>query len=209
MYSEDDLLMLSALQHLLFCPRQCALIHIEQLWTENRLTAEGRILHERVHTAARESRRKIKVEFDMPIRSLQLGLIGRADVVEFYLQDDGTWQPFPVEYKRGRPKKDDSDRVQLCAQAMCLEEMLDVDVPEGALYYGKKKRRLGVEFAHTLRDKVEQTARELYILLDSGKTPSPVYSRRCESCSFVETCLPKTAGKKGKVHKYMIRMTAP
>jgi CRISPR-associated exonuclease Cas4 len=209
MYNEDDLLMLSALQHLLFCPRQCALIHIEQLWEENRLTAEGRILHERVHTAARESRRKVKIEFDMPIRSLTLGLIGRADVVEFHLQVDGTWLPFPVEYKRGRPKKDDSDRVQLCAQAMCLEEMLDEGVPEGALYYGKKKRRTGVIFDENLRKKVRRTSRVLHELLDSGKTPPPVYSRRCESCSFVETCLPKTMGKKGNVRNYMARMTSP
>ena len=208
MYSEDDLLMLSALQHLLFCPRQCALIHVEQLWTENRLTAEGRILHERVHTAARESRRKIKVEFDMPIRSLQLGLIGRADVVEFRLQEDGIWQPFPVEYKRGRPKKDDSDRVQLCAQAMCLEEMLGKEVAEGALYYGQKKRRVGVEFDQDLRNTVRQAALDLHNLFDAGKTPPPVYSRRCESCSFIETCLPKTAGKKGKVRNYMNRMTS-
>lgn len=207
MYSEDDLLMLSALQHLLFCPRQCALIHIEQLWTENRLTAEGRILHERVHTAARELRRTTRVEFDMPIRSLQLGLIGRADVVEFRLQEDGIWQPFPVEYKHGRPKKDDSDRVQLCAQAMCLEEMLGRDVAEGALYYGQKKRRVGVEFDQDLRNMVTQASLDLHNLFDSGKTPPPVYSSRCESCSFIETCLPKTAGKKGKVRNYMTRMT--
>ncbi len=209
MYNEDDLLMLSALQHYLFCPRQCALIHVEQLWVENRLTAEGRILHERVHKAAKESRRKIRIEFDMPIRSLALGLIGRADVVEFYFQEDGIWQPFPVEYKRGQPKKDDSDRVQLCAQAICLEEMLGEDVPEGALYYGKKKRRTGVEFDETLRNKVIQTAQTLHDLLDSGKTLPPVYSRRCESCSFVEICLPKTTGKKGTVRNYMTKMTAP
>ncbi len=208
MYSEDDLLMLSALQHLLFCPRQCALIHVEQLWVENRLTAEGRILHERVHSAARESRRTIKVEFDMPIRSLQLGLIGRADVVESHRQSDSSWQPYPVEYKRGRPKKDDSDRVQLCAQAICLEEMLGRDVPDGALYYGQKKRRVGVFFDRELRDKVLLTARQLHTLVASEETPPPVYARRCESCSFIDTCLPKTAGKKGKVQRYMTRMTA-
>ena len=209
MYSEDDLLMLSALQHYLFCPRQCALIHVEQLWVENRLTAEGRILHERVHTAAKESRRKIRVEFDMPIRSLVYGLIGRADVVEFHLQGDGIWLPFPVEYKRGRPKKDDSDRVQLCAQAICLEEMLGEDVPEGALYYGKKKRRTGVIFDENLRNKVMHTSQALHDLLDSKKTPPPVYGSRCESCSFVETCLPKTTGKKGTVQNYMTKMIAP
>ena len=113
LFAEDDLIMVSARQHYLFCPRQCALIHLEQQWLENRLTAEGRILHERVHTSGRESRRTLRVEFDVPIRSLRLGLIGRADIVEFHRQEDRTWQPLPVEYKRGRPKRDDSDRVQL------------------------------------------------------------------------------------------------
>ncbi len=207
MYNEDDLLMLSALQHLLFCPRQCALIHIEQQWMENRLTAEGRILHERVHTAAKESRRKVRVEFDMPIRSLELGLIGRADVVEFHLMDDGAWQPFPVEYKRGRPKKDDSDRVQLCAQAMCLEEMLSIEVPAGALYYGKKKRRTAVEFDQQLRHTTRETSRALHNLLTSRTTPPPKYSPRCDSCSFMELCLPKTTGKKNKVADYMQQMS--
>lgn len=207
MYSEDDLLMLSALQHFLFCPRQCALIHIEQLWLENRLTAEGRILHERVHTAAKESRRKIRVEFDMPIRSLELGLIGRADVVEFHLQGDGAWLPYPVEYKRGRPKKDDSDRVQLCAQALCIEEMLETDVPAGALYYGKKKRRLKIEFDEKLRKTTCETAAALHALLTGGQTPAPEYNRRCDRCSFVDLCLPETIGKKRKVSAYMQRLT--
>jgi CRISPR-associated exonuclease Cas4 len=207
MYTEDDLLMLSALQHLLFCPRQCALIHIEQLWTENRLTAEGRVLHERVHTAASDSRRTVRIEYDMPIRSLRLGVSGRADVVEMHLRDDGEWLPFPVEYKRGRPKKDDSDRVQLCAQALCLEEMLDCRIPEGALYYGQKKRRTAVEFDDRLRRITEETAVRLHTLLSGTVTPPPEYSRRCESCSFIDTCLPRTVGKKCGVQDYMTRMT--
>lgn len=202
MYNEDDLLMISALQHLRFCPRQCALIHIEQQWTENRLTAEGRILHERVHTAGKESRRSIKIEFDVPVRSLRLGLIGRADIVEFHLQEDGCWLPFPVEYKRGRPKKDDSDRVQLCAQAICLEEMLHIKVPAGALYYGKKKRRSEVVFDQSIRQTTIDTADELHNLINGGITPPPVYNRGCESCSFIETCLPKTTGKTN-VAKYL------
>ncbi|WP_028586061.1 CRISPR-associated protein Cas4 [Desulfogranum mediterraneum] len=208
MYSEDDLLMISALQHLLFCPRQCALIHLEQQWTENRLTAEGRILHERVHTAGKESRRRLKTEFDVPIRSLQLGLIGRTDVVEFHLQDDGNWVPFPVEYKRGRPKKDDSDRVQLCAQAMCLEEMLDRDVPVGALFYGQKKRRVEVVFDQALRQTTIETAARLHALFAAKITPPPQYSRACESCSFLETCLPHTAGTRDKVSKYMNKVVS-
>jgi len=207
MYDEDDLCMLSALQHFLFCPRQCALIHIEQLWQENRLTAEGRILHERVHTAAKESRRKIRLEFDMPIRSLTLGLVGRADVVEFHLQNNGVWRPYPVEYKRGRPKKDDSDRVQLCAQAMCIEEMLHTDVPVGALYYGRKKRRTEVAFNESLRVTTRETAADVHVLLTGGRTPGPEYSRRCERCSFIEICLPKTVGTGAQVSLYMKRLT--
>ncbi len=207
MYTEDDLLMLSALQHLLFCPRQCALIHIEQAWTENRFTAEGRVMHERVHTAATDSRTAVRVEYDMPLRSLRLGLSGRADIVEMHLQDNKAWQPFPVEYKRGRPKKDDSDRVQLCAQALCLEEMLACPVPEGALYYGQKKRRTPVAFDERLRQLTEETAARLHQLLSSTITPPPQYSRRCESCSFIDTCLPRAVGKKGQVRNYMTRMT--
>jgi len=178
MYSEDDLVMISALQHLLFCPRQCALIHIEQQWTENQLTAEGRILHERVHSTGSESRGKIRVEFDVPIRSLHLGLIGRADIVEFHLRDNGIWQPFPVEYKRGRPKKDNSDRVQLCAQALCLEEMLNRDVPEGALYYGQNKRRQNIHFDDALRQLTTDTAHRLHALLNSNHTPPPEYAKK-------------------------------
>ncbi len=204
-YNEDDLAMISALQHLLFCPRQCALIHIEQQWKENRLTAEGRILHERVHSAGSESRSKVRIEFDVPIRSLRLGLIGRADIVEFHLQDGGIWQPYPVEYKRGRPKKDNSDRVQICAQALCLEEMLKCSVPEGALYYGQKKRRQVISFDANLRQVTAETAYKLHALLDSNATPPPEYTERCESCSFISQCLPRISGKK-KVSSYMKRM---
>ena len=207
LYDEDDLVMISALQHYLFCPRRCALVHIEQQWQENRFTAEGRILHERVHTSGRESRRTLRVEFDVPIRSLRLGVIGRADIVEFHRQENGLWQPLPVEYKRGRPKKDDIDRVQLCAQAMCLEEMLGCVVPEGALYYGEKKRRTAVVFDAVLREKTAQTAALLHALLAECKTPPPRYDARCESCSFLPLCLPKVATKK-RVSNYLRTMAA-
>ncbi len=204
-YSEDDLVMISALQHLIFCPRQCALIHIEQQWMENRLTAEGRILHERVHSAGSESRGKVRIEFDVPIRSLNLGLIGRADIVEFRLQESGRWQPYPVEYKRGRPKKDSSDEVQLCAQALCLEEMLSCAVPEGALYYGQKKRRQEISFDVKLRQTTNETAERLHALLAANTTPPPEYGEKCENCSFISQCLPKISGKK-KVASYLRRM---
>ena len=205
MYSEDDLVMISALQHYLFCPRQCALIHIEQQWQENKFTAEGRILHERVHGGGKESRRNMRVEFDVPIRSLLLGIIGRADIVEFHLQEDGVWLPLPVEYKRGRPKKDDTDRVQLCAQALCLEEMLQCEIEKGALYYGQKKRRAEVIFDADLRATTSKTAAAVHILLKERRTPSPHYSKRCESCSFLSTCLPKVASQK-RVSKYVKQM---
>jgi CRISPR-associated exonuclease Cas4 len=206
LYGEDDLLMLSALQHLLFCPRQCALIHVEQLWFENRLTAEGRILHERTHQAGRESRGKVRIETDLPIRSLRLGLIGRADVVEFHRQADGCWQPFPVEYKRGRPKKDNIDKVQLCAQALCLEEMLGVPVPCGALFYGANRRRQEVAFEQKLVDETVGAARELHQLIKNGKTPPPRCDKRCDSCSFKELCLPKSLARQRSVRRYMEKM---
>ena len=148
----------------------------------------------------------MRLEFDMPIRSLALGLIGRADVVEFHLQDDGSWQPYPVEYKRGRPKKDDSDRVQLCAQALCLEEMLHRDISVGALYYGKKNQRQDVVFERQLRQTTRETTAALHELLATGRTPAPRYSRRCDRCSFIDLCLPKRLGRGSRVAAYLGRM---
>jgi CRISPR-associated exonuclease Cas4 len=145
-YIEEDLIMISALQHLAFCPRQCALIHVEQMWQESGLTAEGRILHERVHEQEGESRAGVRIERGLPLRSLRLGLVGVADVVEFHPLPGGGWRPFPVEYKRGKPKPDRCDEVQLCAQAMCLEEMMEVEVPQGSLFYGKTRHRHDVAF---------------------------------------------------------------
>jgi len=209
MFTEDDLLPLSALQHLLFCERQCALIHVEQQWDENRYTAEGRIMHERADTGRPESRKDLRLEFGVSLRSFKLGLVGKADVVEFHrvLKTLGgkkppvsKWQPFPVEYKRGRPKKNNIDRVQLCAQAMCLEEMLSVAVPRGALFYGKTRRRVDVALDEVLRQETASAARKLHELFDSRRTPPPVYASKCNRCSFLETCLPKTLhGRKSAV----------
>ncbi len=221
MYTEDDLLQLSALQHLLFCPRQCGLIHIEQQWVENRFTAEGRLMHERVHSDGRESRGEIRTVFGVSFRSLALGVVGKADVVEFHLtakdgvtvidetlaakhqkDDSRYWQPFPVEYKRGKPKQDSSDLVQLCAQAICLEEMTGLAVPCGALFYGKKRKRQPVEFDAALRTETADAARQLHNLVASGKTPLPVYSPKCDSCSFIDVCLPKAMEGRGRVDGY-------
>jgi CRISPR-associated exonuclease Cas4 len=203
-YSEDDLLPLSALQHLFFCPRQCALIHIEQAWQENLFTAQGRLMHERVDQSGRESRKDVRIEYGMPLRSLRLGLIGKADVVEFHkMESEKLWRPFPVEYKRGKAKKENWDKVQLCAQAICLEEMLDAEVSCGALFYGKNRRRQDVLFDDTLRMETEDTALRLHELISAGRTPAPVYTKKCDSCSFYELCLPKILEKKKKVSRYL------
>lgn len=200
--SNDDLIMLSALQHFVFCPRQCALIHIEQLWAENMLTAEGRIMHDKVDTANRESRGNIRIEYGVPMRSLRLGLIGRADVIEFH-KHGSKWIPFPVEYKRGKPKPDNCDKVQICAQAICLEEMMNVEIPAGALFYGETRHRHDVEFDTALREETEEAAARLRELIASGITPPPVYSAKCKKCSLVELCLPQV---NKKVSNYLLKV---
>lgn len=202
MYTEDELLPISALQHLLFCERQCALIHIEQSWDENRLTAEGRILHERVHEQESESRGDVRIARGVRLRSLRLGLIGMADVVEFHrgaaanlksqISDiKSQWTPLPVEYKRGRPKPDSCDKVQLCAQAMCLEEMLGCAIAEGAIFYGVPRRREGVAFDSGLRSKTERAATRLHELVASTVTPPARYEKKCRNCSLFSICMPK------------------
>ena len=203
MYSEDDLVPLSALQHLVFCERQCALIHIEQLWDENRFTAEGRIMHERVHEVGAESRGNVRIARGVALRSLRLGLIGKADVVEFHRIEGGKWRPFPVEHKLGKPKPDDCDKVQLCAQALCLEEMLGVEVPAGAIFYGRTRHRLDVEFDDALREETEKAAGQVHDLIRSGSTPKPVYTKKCKSCSLIDHCLPQVIQKKRSVLGYL------
>lgn len=208
-YSEDELLPLSGLQHLIFCKRQTALIHIEQAWAENRLTAEGRIMHDKVHEGGSESRGDVRYEYALPLRSLKLGLIAKADVVEFHRVDSvvegesAEWKPFPVEYKHGKPKKDNSDQVQLCAQAMCLEEMLKVEITEGAIFYGKIRRRQDVFFDEGLRSATRDIAKQFHDLVKSGMTPKAVYMKKCDNCSMYELCLPKTMAKGGKVKNYL------
>jgi len=202
-YSEDDLLPLSGLQHILFCERQCALIHIEQLWVENLFTAQGRVMHDRVDQTSKESRNNVRIEYGMPLRSLKLGVVGKADVVEFHRQTDGSWQSYPVEYKRGKPKKENWDKVQLCAQAFCLEEMLGQAVPEGALFYGKNRRRQQVAIGNELRQETIETAVRLHKLIADAFTPPPIYTKGCESCSFKDLCLPKALAKRRRVEKYL------
>jgi CRISPR-associated exonuclease Cas4 len=207
-YQENEYLSLSALQHILFCKRQCALIHIEQLWVENLFTAEGRVMHERVDRGDQMDRGRIKIEYSLPLKSKFLGISGKADVVEFHRLDSAgnEWMPFPVEYKRGKPKKNLSDKVQLCAQALCLEEMLDVSIEAGALFYGKTRRRLDVMFDDGLRDKTIETARQLHEMISSGITPPPRYTKKCDACSFISLCLPKAIEKKRTVSSWVKRM---
>src|SRR5580698_3564145 len=181
MYAEDQLLPLSGLQHLVFCERQWALIHLEQQWAENRLTAEGNLLHDTAHKEGKESRPGVKICRGLRLRSLRLGLSGQADIVEFHDR-----KPFPVEYKRGKPKADLSDRIQLCAQAMCLEEMLDLSIPGGALFYGTTRRRLDVAFDETLRHEVERLAERMHDLYRRQCTPIVEYAPKCENCSLIE-----------------------
>jgi CRISPR-associated exonuclease Cas4 len=205
-YSEDEFIQLSALQHFIFCERQCALIHIEQAWSENRLTAEGRIMHEHVHGEHAECRANVRIVRGMLLHSFELGLSGKADVVEFHkTEGDKTWTPFPVEYKRGKPKADDSDKVQLCAQALCLEEMMGAKITGGAVFYGRTRRRLDVAFDNDLRRKTEETAKQLHGFIEAGKTPLPDYTPKCKSCSFFDECLPKTIGRRISVQEYLLK----
>src|SRR3989304_5341339 len=193
-YDEEDLTPISALNQYLYCPRRCALIHIEQLWSENLFPAEGRIMHDKADSNKFESRGNVRIDYSVPLRSLRLGLVGKADVVEFRNHGD-MWIPFPVEYKRGKPKMDDCDKVQLCAQAICLEEMLNIEIREGALFYGQTRRREDVVFDKTLRMETEDTAKKVHELIESGITPRAEYSKKCKLCSLLNICLPKANSK--------------
>lgn len=180
----DDALPLSGLQHLAFCPRQWALIHLEQVWSENRLTAEGRLLHERADLPGQSRRANLRTVRGMLLHSSRLRLTGRADIVEFRPE------PFPVEYKRGKRKPTDCDLVQLCAQALCLEEMLNTSVPSGAIFYGEPRRRLEVEFSASLRSRAEQLVATMHRLYAAHETPPAVPARHCDRCSLIDRCLP-------------------
>lgn len=185
--SPEESLPISALQHWLFCPRQCALIHVERLWAENRLTAEGRVLHERADDGRPESRDGVRVLRSVQIGSETEGLHGVADVVEMRGPD-----PYPVEYKRGRPKAHRADEVQLCAQALCLEAMTGRPVREGALFYGQRRRRTVVVMDAELRALTRRVAAEAWAAVAAGTLPPPIYeAKRCGSCSMHELCRPQ------------------
>ncbi len=201
MHEEFDFLHLNGLQHLRFCPRQCALIYVENQWHENFFTASGRVQHEKVHSGVGESRRVVRTERDLKIASRLLGVTGQTDAVEFY--SDG--KVIPVEYKHGEPKEDSCDEVQLCAQAICLEEMIGCRIDEGALFYFKVRKRVPVRITDELRAETTELAERFHQLVERGETPPAEYRRKCESCSFIDECFPESAGRNKSVDIYLKR----
>lgn len=195
--AEEDALPISGLQHLAFCPRQWALIHLEQLWVENRRTAEGRLLHERADLPGESRRVSVRTVRGMWLRSERLHLTGRADVVEFKPE------PFPVEYKRGRNKPTDCDLVQLCAQALCLEEMLEATIERGAIFYGTPRRRLEVEFTPDLRSRTEKLAATMHQLYRNCITPGATPGPYCRNCSLVDICLPEATSHDNEAARWV------
>ena len=216
MYTEEELLPLSGLQHLAFCERRWALIHLEQQWEENLFTAEGKLLHEKAHSAEIESRPDALIRRTLPLRSFRLGITGQADIVEFLPchatepgvpmpRRKGLWKPYPVEYKRTRDQHgSNAYRIQLCAQALCLEEMLQVPVPAGAVFDSKAKRREAVIFDDPLRQEVEHLAARMHQILQSGKTPQAIYAKKCEGCSMKPVCLPSVVAS-ASASRYLAR----
>ena len=200
MYREEDYLMLSGLQHFAYCRRQWALIHIEQQWAENERTVDGQIFHSVAHDKARiEKRGELLITRGLPVKSAKLGMSGICDVVEFHKSEEGVslasyeglWQPYPVEYKKGLPKLNEADEMQLCGQAICLEEMLLCRIPGGSLFYGENRRREPVEFTEELRRKVYDMAKEMHVLWDKGYTPRVKPQKGCNACSLKEICVPR------------------
>jgi CRISPR-associated exonuclease Cas4 len=214
-YSEEDYLLLSGVQHYAFCPRQWALIHIENIWVENYLTASGRILHNKAHDGSLAEKRGNKITFrSLRVSSSRLGISGECDVVEFNSSRkgiplkgyEGLWLPFPVEYKRGKTKISDCDRLQLCAQAVCLEEMLCCEIEKGALFYGEPRRREQVDLTNDLRGELESTIKEMHRLFSRQHTPKAKKGKQCNACSLKDYCLPKLSNYREKsVRNYMER----
>ena len=204
-FNEDDYLLLSGIQHFAFCRRQWALIHIEQKWNENLRTVEGNILHDRAHDdKLSEKRGDVIITRGMAIKSAELGLSGACDVVEFHEDPNGIevfgrkgkYNPIPVEYKRGHSKITDADRLQLCTQAICLEEMLVCRIEYGYLFYGETKRREEVFFTDELRDSVQKMITEMHAYFDRRYTPKVKTGSFCRACSLNDICMPKLCGGK-------------
>jgi len=209
-YTEDDFIQISALQHYVFCPRQCALIHVEDVWRENVHTVRGEILHEKVDTDTYETRGTLKTVRGLRIHSTRLGIVGRADVVEFRQSKDGSDTPevLPVEFKSGRPKEDVSDKVQLCAQALCLEEMLNTSVKHGAFFYGKIRRREQVEIDEQLRSQTESIIASVHEIVSKKIVAPARYMEKCKHCSLESVCLPKAMNER-RLASYMKNLYLP
>jgi CRISPR-associated exonuclease Cas4 len=216
MFDEDELLPISALQHFVFCPRRCALVHIEQIWTENQFTVEGDILHERVDELGRESRSTLIVSHGVGIRSLHFGVTGKIDVVEFRLSGEthvgcklmgkaGAWIPYPIEYKRGTARRGFGDDIQICAQALCLEEMLACSVPAGSIYYASTRKRREIHFDDKLRAETTAAIVGVRALIAAGTTPPPEYSKKCDTCSLFDLCQPKLPASGKDPRRYLAR----
>ena len=211
MYKEDDFLQLSGIQHFAFCRRQWALIHIELEWEENVRTVEGVLLHEKAHDASiKEKRGNLIITRALPIHSRELGISGECDVVEFHKSKEGItlsgiegkYTVTPVEYKRGKPKNNDFDVLQVTAQALCLEEMLCCEIPFGYIYYGEIKHRIKVEFTEELRQKVKSMFLEMHKYFVQRYTPKVKISKSCNACSLKDVCIPKL-NKELSVKKYI------
>ncbi|WP_338873522.1 CRISPR-associated protein Cas4 [Myxococcus stipitatus] len=208
MESRETWVALSALQHLLFCERQAALIHVERLWLEDVNTATGRLLHERVDLPGHDARPGRRVERAVRLGCQRLRLTGRANLVEYHPDSTSPtgWRPFPVEVKRGRRKSEDADRVQLCAQALCLEEMHGVEVPEGALFHGAQHRRQAVRFDAGLRARTEAAVARMHELLERGHVPVVPRAPKCEKCSLESLCLPQVTAGQRRASDHLKRM---
>jgi CRISPR-associated exonuclease Cas4 len=213
-YSEEDLLALSGIQHFAYCQRQWALIHVEKQWSENLRTVEGKQLHEKVDDPSFfESRGDILITRSVPISSFSLGFYGVADMVEFHAVDnggvklkgrDGSWHPIPIEYKRGKPKRTIIDEVQLCAQAICLEEMLKVQIEYGYIFYGETRHRTKVILGNELRAAVTDYSEQMHSIYNKRLTPkATIASKNCKACSLVDACVPKLAKKQSSVKNYI------
>ena len=210
MFTEDDYIQLSALQHFVFCPRQCALIHVENAWNENVFTTRGAILHEKVDTDTYETRGTTKTVRGLRIHSIRLGIVGRCDVVEFRSSKipDSPQDVVPVEFKSGQPKEDLSDKVQLCAQALCLEEMLHTKIGHGAFFYGKIRRRTQVEMDDSLREQTESIITSVHEMVSMKHVPAANYSEKCHNCSLEDICMPKAMNEK-KLRTYIKSLYQP
>lgn len=216
-YAEDDMLMLSGIQHFVFCPRQWAIIHIEQQWNENSLTAEGRILHKRVDDPfERQKTGDIICLRSVNIASKELGLYGVSDMVELHPTDNeinaithpkypGLWLPYPVEYKHGKQKSNDSDIVQLVAQIMCMEEQYGIEIHQGALYYGEIRHRQVVDVDESMRALVRSCAKSMHEIFESGIIPAAKEHSCCRSCSLLDLCIPSIASSKDEASSYIKR----